>query len=319
MANDSEAGGFKQTNKAATASFLQDRQFQSWTLAISLSLILVVAYFNTLSRISQAWTTPQYSHGYLVPLFAAVLLWLRREPFVRVPAIHRWWGAALLAVGVVLRAVGTRYVLFTFDNIAIIPCLMGIFIMVGGLRTIRWAGPPIVFLVFMLPWPRILVDGILRPLQTMATACSLYTLQTLGVDAFRVGNRIELEMSTLGVVDACSGLRMLTIFVALAAAIAMIATSRPLWERLIILISAVPIALTVNVIRITLTGLLYNLHIGQEFAHQLVHDWAGYFMMPMALGLLFLELQILSRLIIEVSPQHGLAPAGIGIQSESKR
>jgi len=281
---------------------LYDRQALTWTALVLSMAILVVAYWNALSATAAAWDSPQYSHGYLVPLFAAVLLWLRREPFDEVPLSHRWWGVGLLSAGILMRLWGTHSVLFTIDKVSFIPCLLGVFVMVGGLRTLKWAGLPLVFLVFMYPLPRLLVDGLLRPLQSWATGSSLFALQTLGVEAYREGNRIVLDKVQMGVVDACSGLRMLTIFLALSAALAMIMTMRPWWERLIIFFSAVPIALISNAARITLTGLLYNVGVKQEIADKLFHTGAGYFMMPVAMGLLFLEVQILTRLFVESAP-----------------
>jgi exosortase len=185
---------------------------------------------------------------------------------------------------------------------------MGVFVLVGGLRTLRWAGPAIAFLVFMFPLPGFLVDNIMRPLQTVATKSSVFALQTLRVDAYRDGNRIILEHTPMNVVDQCSGLRMLTIFIALAVAIVMISTHRPWWERILILASSVPIALLVNCIRITLTGVLYNLQLDETIVNQIFHDFAGLIMMPLALGFLFLEMQILSRLVIEEEPPRHLTP-----------
>ena len=66
-----------------------------------------------------------------------------------------------------------------------------------------------------------------------------------------------------------------------------------------ILVSSIPIALLVNCIRITLTGMLYNLNLNEKIVNQIFHDFAGLIMMPLALGFLFLEMQILSRLVIE--------------------
>ena len=117
-----------------------------------------------------------------------------------------------------------------------------------------------------------------------------------------------LEQTPMNVVDQCSGLRMLTIFIALAVAIVMISTHRPWWERILILASSVPIALLVNCIRITLTGVLYNLQYDEKIVNQIFHDFAGLIMMPLALGFLFLEMQILSRLVIEEEPPRPLTP-----------
>jgi exosortase len=131
---------------------------------------------------------------------------------------------------------------------------------------------------------------------------STYALQTFGLDAYREGNKIVLgDSQVLGVVDACSGLRMLTIFVWLALMIVLVGGG-DWWENLIIAASAIPIALLVNATRITVTGVMYT--INPEVAEKIFHDWAGYFMMPMALGLLFLEQSILKMMVVteEISP-----------------
>jgi len=187
-------------------------------------------------------------------------------------------------------------------------------IIVGGFASMRWAAAPVLFLLFMYPFPRALEQGLLKPLQTLNTWISHFALETMGIECFRQGNRIMLDGVEMGVVDACSGLRMLTIFVALAAAIAIISTNRPLWERIVIVSFSVPIALAVNSIRITLTGLAYSFF-GNEgevvrVINTFAHDFAGWIMMPMALGLLYLVYQLLANLIIEEEPER-LSPIGL--------
>ena len=100
----------------------------------------------------------------------------------------------------------------------------------------------------------------------------------------------------LGVVDACSGLRMLTIFCALAVGLVMVG-KRTWWENGVILASAIPIALIVNAVRITVTGVLFQVA-DSEFAERVFHDWAGLVMMPMAIGMLFAEQFVLSQLFL---------------------
>ena len=101
-------------------------------------------------------------------------------------------------------------------------------------------------------------------LQRLASICSTFVLQTLGVSAFRQGNLISIPGLRASAEDcrACSGLRMLTIFCALAVAMVFL-IERPWWDKFVILLSAIPIALAVNIIRITVTGLLY-LVLGQD-------------------------------------------------------
>jgi len=163
----------------------------------------------------------------------------------------------------------------------------------------------------MLPLPGAMPEMLASRLQRVATLASTNVLQTLGFPAQAEGNIIVLSHVELGVVEACSGLRMLTIFVALAVAITLV-TDRPIWERVVTILSAVPIALAVNIVRITVTGILH-LTAGPELAEMVFHDLAGWVMMPMALGLLYVEFQILSHLIIEDSAAGPLQIGTAGV------
>ncbi len=294
------------TVKLASSEF--DRyQIQTWAILGGLLLALIWCYWNTLTTVARAWDNPKYSHGYLVPLFTAVLIWMRREPFVKVTDSARWSGFAVIALGLAVRLIATRLSSAVPEMYSIIPCVIGAILLVGGWPSVRWAGPAALFLVFMFPLPGVLDAGLLRPLQKLATIVSTYALQTMGIASYSEGNRIVIGEIQMGVVEACSGLRMLTIFVALAVAITLV-TDRPLWERLVIILSAVPIALLVNIIRITVTGILH-LTVGTQIANKVFHDLAGWVMMPMALGFLYVEFQVLSHLVVDES---ALGPVRIG-------
>jgi exosortase len=270
------------------------------TLAVLLG-ILIFVYGNSLDDrgAKKFWDNPKYSHGWLVPIFTVILLWMRHEPFGPVTLAARWAGVALLSSGVGLRLAATYYPNQVPEMDSFVLAVAGLFLMVGGWKTIRWAGPPIAFLIFMFPLPGILDVKLLAPLQKVATLSSTYCLQTLGIPTYSEGNRIVIGEVQLGVVEACSGLRMLTIFVALAVAITLV-TERPLWERCVIVLSAIPIALAANIVRITVTGILY-LTVGAEWVDDVFHELDGWLMMPLALGLLYVEFQILAHIVIEES------------------
>ena len=215
----------------------------------------------------------------------------------------------IVCLGLLIR-VSASYVAINYITMtSYLICLLGLFVMVGGWPTLRWAGAPIGFLIFMFPLGMGFNRMLLEPLQRVATIGSTYCLQTMGMVAVRDGNRIDLLGldQPLGVVDACSGLRMLTVFMAMAVAITFV-TKRPWWERIVIVLSAIPIAVAVNIARITITGVLY-LTVNAELAHFVFHDFAGFLMMPMALGLLYVEVQILSHLFVEEEE----APSAIGL------
>lgn len=263
----------------------------------ALLVVLIWGYWNTLTYLAGFWNLPEYSHGYLVPLFTLALLWMRRQPVTDATPTARWCGLGVLGLGLAMLMAGSHFNYQYVSALSFLPSLVGIVLMTTGFPTLRWAGPAIAFLIFMYPLPGFLHLRLLAPLQRLATLASTYALQTVGIEAYSDGNTIHIDEIALGVIDQCSGLRMLTIFLALAVAITLVRTG-PWWEQLIIVSSAIPIALIVNITRITVTGILH-LTVGTQVADAVFHDFAGWVMMPMALGLLYLEIYVLSQLFVE--------------------
>lgn len=256
---------------------------------------LTWAYWTNLGDAAQRWAyDPQYSHGFLVPIFAGVLLWLRRGMAPALPLRGAWWGGLILAAGLGLRLYGTWYYRIWLDGISLLPCLTGLFVLVGGVQALRWAWPAIAFLFFMIPVPFSVSIMLAGPLQQFATTVSTFALQTLGVPAIAEGNTILLSQVTVGIVEACSGLSMLVIFFAQSSAVALL-IKKPLWQKGIVILSAIPIALITNVIRITATGVLHET-VGSQITDDIFHPLAGYLMPALALGMLWLELAFMKRL-----------------------
>jgi exosortase len=284
------------------------QQPQLITLVLMLAA-LVLAYFDTFALVKDEWSNPLYSHGYIVPLIAIGIMWLRYQPFRSVPALERWAGLGILVGALAIRLVGVYLTMNPVDRYSFPFAVLGVFMLVGGWHMVRWAWPAVLFLFFMFPLPSALERNVLWQLQTLAAISSTFVLQTMGIAAFRQGNLISVPGADLNIADACSGLRMVTIFSALALAMVFL-VERPWWDKLIILLSAIPIALIVNIIRITVTGIVYMMAGSEsEFARKLGHDWAGFFMMPLALGFLWLELQILEKLTVPVETTQ-LKPIG---------
>jgi exosortase len=289
-----------------------------WTVpprvALSLAALALVcgwAYWPTFAAMADKWAhDPQYTHGYLVPLFSLFLLWRRRELLAGAMPGWGWWGVLLVSLGAGLR-VAAAYVYFDWlDAASLAPCLAGFCLLLGGRPALRWAWPAIAFLFFMIPLPFRVETAFGQYLQGVATAASTYFLQTVGLPALAEGNTILLSHSRVGVVEACSGLSMLLVFFALATAVAVV-VRRPWLDKAVVLLSAVPIAVVANVARITATALAQE-WFGPEAAHDFFHDYAGWMMMPLALGLLWLELRMLSWLLVKPPEAAPLAmtPAG---------
>ncbi len=279
---------------------LNEKETQSaWLVFGGLVLLLTYGYFNMLSYTAMSWKDPLYSHGYIVPLFAGFLFWVRRRPLTVVDPSERWIGLGILLISLFVR-LGASYVdMNPVDRLSYLGALLGVCQIVGGTSMLKWAGPAVGFLVFMYPLPSVLEHSVLLFLQKLAAIASTWVLQLLGAPALRDGNRIMIDQLPLEVADACSGLRMSTIFGAMSVAMAIL-INRPWWDRVTILLSAIPIALATNIIRITLTALLFMAFPESELVHQLVHDWAGLAMMPIAMGLLWIELQLLEQITVPI-------------------
>lgn len=278
----------------------------AWIVFGVLIAAATFCYFNMLLYTSVAWKNPLYSHGYLVPAFSAFLFYYRFQPLTTVDFRERCLGLGIILVSLGLRLYASYFDYNPIDRVTYITTLVGIIQLVGGFNMIRWAGPAAGFLLFMYPLPIVLERAVLLKLQTGAAICSTWVLQLLGAPALRDGNRIEIDQVPLEVADACSGLRMVTIFGAMALAMALL-IRRPWWDRLWILVSAIPIALITNIIRITITALIYLIFPDSEVIHTAVHDWAGLAMMPIALGLLWIELQILELITVPVEAEDYVA------------
>jgi exosortase len=291
--------------------------YAAWAAFAVAAAALLWAFWPTLGEMAERWAhDPQYSHGFLVPAFACFLLWVRRGLLRKDELTLSWLGLPVLAAAVAMRLVGAYYYYVYVDAIALVPCVLGLVLTFGGKAAFRWAWPAVLFLAFMVPLPYRASTALAEPLQHFATETSTFFLQTLGTPAVSEGNVILLNDVEIGVVEACSGLRMLVIFFALSTAVALI-IRRPLWEKLVVVVSAIPIALVVNVLRITVTGALHELAsvgtvITHEMANTIFHDLAGWLMMPVALAAMALELLLLKRLFLEAAARPGPAPLVAG-------
>jgi len=206
-----------------------------------------------------------------------------------------------------------------FSGLALLPILGGVALTLAGRPALRWCWPGIAFLFFMLPLPFSVEHALAFPLQQVATRASTYVLQTLGFPAVAEGNVIIMEESRIGVVEACNGLGMLVSFFALTTAVAMV-IERHWLVKVFLILSAVPIALLANMVRIAATGIVAET-VGMNVADQVFHGVPGWFIMPLlALGLLWIELNLMSHLWVELPSESpvsvdlgGLGPPGKGV------
>jgi exosortase len=210
-------------------------------------------------------------------------------------------GLILLGLAAACRLFGGFMYVDWLEAVALVPWLLGLALSFGGWPTLKWAAPAVLFLIFMIPMPYRVTILLGFPLQQLATTWSTYVLQTLGQPAVAEGNTILVRDFQLSIVKACSGLSMLVTFFTFSTAVCLV-VDKPFSDKLLVLLSAIPIALVANVIRIVVTGLMY-LHVNNQAATAVFHDAAGWFMMPLALAFLWAELWVLRRLFVDLTPR----------------
>jgi len=276
--------------------FPQPATLVGWLL---LCAVFLFAYASTIQQLVQVWyvQSDHYGHGFLVPLFSVWLLWLRRDMMDLNLTRGSWWGIPFLVVWALMRWTSSYFMYQTLDAPSMIPFFAGLTLLLGGWRALHWAWPSIVFLVFMMPLPGFLATQLSLPLQRLGSLISTFVIQTVGIPAVAEGNVIQLESGSLDVAAACSGLRMLMLFFAICVGAAFVLDCE-IWKKIVIVASAIPIAIVANVMRLTLTAILYSA-VSPEFGEKVGHDTAGWLMMPLALLILWGELSLLSLLFMK--------------------
>jgi exosortase len=154
----------------------------------------------------------------------------------------------------------------------------------------------------MLPWPHRIQTQISLPLQQWATGSAVFCLELLGYEVTQDGNVINMGNTSVAVAEACNGLRMVTAFLVISALMVLL-TRRDLWEKLVVLVSSLPIAYLCNVIRLTVTAMLYKV-IASESVRDMIHSSAGYAMMPLALAFVVGEFWLLKQLTAPPMPME---------------
>jgi exosortase len=288
----------------------QSSRVWRWALG-AVALVLAWAYAPNFRDLSVTWSAdPNYSHGYLIVPIALLILWRRLsdspwEPSSAAPAAP-WLGWTLLAGILAARVVAYEGGFQWMETATLLPVVTCLTWAAGGWPLLSRAWPAIVFLVFMLPLPGVLNARLAMPLQRIATTGSYVLLQLSGFWVVQEGNVIFLStpfgMRTLDVAQVCNGLRMLMCMAATVTA-TVILIPLPMWKRLVLLLSAVPIALVSNMTRIVATGWCYYFIAGER-AQEWAHDISGWLMMPLALVLVGLELALLSWLVPDEDEQE---------------
>ena len=266
--------------------------------AIEFALLVLagtVVFAPILRYMVRHWqTVPDYSHGFLIVPLAAYFAWERRGPLRRAPIRGSWWGVVPLVLGLAALTIGRLGTELTSMRSAYVLLLIGLVVLVLGWRAFRIVAFPLLFLFLMVPLPQSLVNIVAFPLQLQAADWAVQLLYYLHVPALREGNIIHLPQTPLFVAEACSGLRSLMALLTLGIVFAYF-FRKSLLERLLIVLSTIPLAILVNAGRVALTGIL-TYRFGPTAAEGVIHETQGLFTFGAAFLLLLGEAWLLDKL-----------------------
>ena len=193
---------------------LLDRRLLLW---ISIALLLVLIFFDGLRYMVEIWsTTEEYSHGFLIPLISAYLIWTKKEVFSRHQYSGSWVGIGVLVVGLLLWVLGQLSTLYVVIEYAFLIVLYGIALAFVGWRGIASIWASLVFLVFMIPLPNFILNNLSAQLQLISSKLGVAFIRACDISVFLEGNVIDLGTYKLQVAEACSGLNYLFPLMSLA-------------------------------------------------------------------------------------------------------
>jgi exosortase len=251
----------------------------------SLFALLIILYFPFVRTMVEDWNmNDNYSHGYLIPWVSAFMVYTMRREIREVIISPSNIGLPLIILGLIqltVANIGSEYFL---QRTSMIPVLFGLSLFLVGKPFTKKISIPILYLIFMIPIPAIIWNQVAFPMKLFASALSEKIIQTVGIPVLREGNILHLANTTLEVIDACSGLRSLTSMLALSTAFAYL-SHHSVPRKWVLFLSAIPIAILVNVVRLTITAGLAN-QFGEEIALGFLHELSGW--VTFALGLVML-------------------------------
>ena len=224
-------------------------------LAILLIPLLGIAYFQSIHDIVKVWYRVQdYSHGFIIIPLVIYFLWIRFDTY---PGTHKeicWLGLIPILMSFFARYFASMQYMDAIEHWSIFLWIIGVVWLLYGSRVFLWALPSMSFLLFMFPLPYRMEMQMRQALQKFAAEFAAFLLQAIGQPAINIETTIRLGLLEIGVEGACSGIRFLISFFAIAIG-AILLLRRPWWHNLVILVGVVPIALFVNAARIAMTSL----------------------------------------------------------------
>jgi exosortase D (VPLPA-CTERM-specific) len=266
-------------------------------LVVAVGLGLV--FWDGLVYMAEHWDTEEYSHGSLIPIIAAFLIWQKKDALQATVLSGRGrrgapLGVVVLLIGLFAGLLGELSTVYLVIQYGFLVALFGVVLALVGWAGIRLLWAPLLYLVFMIPLPDFLYVNLSAYLQLLSSQIGVAVIRLFGIPVFLEGNVIDLGIYKLQVVEACSGLRYLFPLLSFGYLCAYLYRG-PVWHRAVLLLSTIPITLFMNSLRIGIIGVLVD-RWGIEQAEGALHMFEGWVVFMACVAILFLEIIVFSRI-----------------------
>ncbi len=287
-----------------------------WLIAMNVAAFVFFA--DGLGALLEAWQLPEYSHGPLIPVLSGFLFLRQLKSFKEQPGYikDRWPGVVVILLALTFGALGTLSNIADISAYGLILWVGGLLLVSFGWKTGRHFWPGVLHLVYMLPLPGVLYYKMSTILQFISSELGVWFLKLMSVPVFLDGNIIDLGVTKLHVAEACSGLRYLFPILSFSYIFAVLYRGSN-WHKAILLLSAVPITVLMNSVRIAIAGYIVN-NYGLEWIEGFTHFFEGWVIFVACIILLFLLARILlmfSREKMTLVEALDLDTEGLGTQA----
>ncbi len=258
-----------------------------------IGFLVAAIYLRVVVKLVHDWyTNPDFSHGFVIPVFVAYLLWEQRERIELIPQHAAWPGVVCVTLALIVLLTGIYGADLFLSRISLVLLFVGLVWTFAGSRMVRELALPLGALLLAIPFPAIVFNRITFPLQLLASHLASVALPLFNVPVLREGNVIQLPAIQLEVAEACSGIRSLMTLFTVAVIYGYFA-ERSLSKRVILALASLPIAVAANAIRIIGTGLCVQ-YWSPDKALGFFHEFSGWLMFVISTICLYLVHRILS-------------------------
>lgn len=269
--------------------------FELMALLLALLILSAAIFSDSLINMYTTWTdNEEYSHGIILPLLSIYLIWRRRSQFDQFTLNPNWFGLVVVFFGLLLNSIARMAAVFSIQQYAFVFTIYGLVICFGGWRLLRAWIAPMLLLLFMVPPPNFFMNNLSAHLQLISSQLGVFFIRLAGVSVFLEGNVIDLGVYKLQVAEACSGLRYLFPLMTMGFVMAYLFHA-PLWKRLLVFVSSIPLTIVMNSLRIGAIGVLVE-YWGIAMAEGFLHDFEGWVVFMFSCAVLLLEIKLLAGL-----------------------